>query len=65
MKKNDLIPLEITGMTSEGSGVGRHEGMVVFVPNSAVGDRLTVRIIKSTKTYCIGKIESVDIPSPH
>ena len=64
MKKNDCISLEITGMTSEGSGVGRHDGMVVFVPGSAVGDRLTVRIIKCSKTYCVGKIESIDVPSP-
>lgn len=64
MKKNDLISLEITGMTSEGSGVGRHDGMVVFVANSAVGDQLTVRIIKAAKTYCIGKIEAIETPSP-
>lgn len=64
MKKNDLIPLTITGITSEGSGVGRHDGMVIFVANSAVGDELTVRIIKTSKTYCIGKIETIDTPSP-
>ena len=64
MKKNDLIPLTITGVTSEGSGVGRHDGMVVFVPNAAVGDQLTVRIIKPSKKYCIGKIEEILTPSP-
>ena len=65
MKKNDLIRLEITGITSEGSGVGRHDGMVVFTPNTAVGDDLTVRIIKTSKNYCIGKIEEIHNPSPH
>ena len=46
LKKNDLIPLEIQAVTSsEGSGVGRYEGMVVFVPGAAPGDRLTVREI--------------------
>ncbi len=65
LKKNDLIPLEIDGMTSEGSGVGRYQDIVVFVANSAVGDRLTVRIIKTAKKYCIGKIETIDTPSPN
>lgn len=65
MKKNDLIRLEITGITSEGSGVGRHDGMVIFTPNTAVGDDLTVRIIKTSKNYCIGKIEEIHTPSPH
>ena len=64
MKKNQEIPLTVTGMTAEGSGVGRKDGMVVFVPNSAVGDELTVRIIKTSKSYCVGKIVSVDAPSP-
>ena len=64
MKKNQEISLTITGMTAEGSGVGRYEGVVVFVANSAVGDALTVRIIKTSKSYCIGKIVSVDTPSP-
>ena len=31
LKKNDLISLEIQSVTSQGSGVGRHEGMAVFV----------------------------------
>ncbi len=64
MKKNDCIPLTITGVTAEGSGVGRHDGMVVFVPNAAVGDQLTVRIIKTSKNYCVGKIEEIRVPSP-
>jgi 23S rRNA (uracil1939-C5)-methyltransferase len=63
-KKNDLISLTITGMTSEGSGVGRHDGIVIFVANTAVGDQITARIIKVSKSYCIGKIETLDVPSP-
>ena len=39
MKKNDIIRLTITDMTSDGSGVGKYEdGTVVFVPDTAVGD---------------------------
>ena len=63
LKKNDVIRLEINGMTSEGSGVGRYEGMAVFVGASAVGDVLDVRIIKTSKKYAIGRIESIIVPS--
>ena len=47
MNKNDIISLEISGISNDGSGVGRTaDGMVVFVPFSAVGDRLSVKILK-------------------
>ena len=51
LKKNDIIQLEITSMTAQGSGVGRtQEGIAVFVPLSAIGDKLNVRILKTKKT---------------
>ena len=64
LKKNQIIPLDITGMTAEGNGVGHFCGMAVFVPQSAAGDRLDVRIVKVQKSYCYGIIESVREPSP-
>lgn len=63
MKKNDEIKLNITGMTAEGNGVGHCEGMAVFVPNSAVGDVLLVRIVKVLKKYCFGKVLEIITPS--
>ena len=51
MTKNDIVNLEITSLTSEGSGVGRHEGMAVFVPFTAVGDIIRCRIVKALKNY--------------
>lgn len=63
LKKNDIIRLEITGMTSQGSGVGRYEGIAIFVAASAIADVLDVRIIKTSKNYAIGKIESIITPS--
>lgn len=64
LKKNQIIPLDITGMTAEGNGIGRFCGMAVFVPQSAAGDRLDVRIVKVQKSYCYGIIETVREPSP-
>lgn len=64
-KKNDIINLTITSMTSQGSGVGKtDDGMVIFVPHSAVGDELKVRILKNKKSYAYGKIEEIISPSP-
>ena len=45
MRKNDEFIIEITDITNEGSGVGRYENMAVFVPLTAVGDTVKVKII--------------------
>ena len=64
MLKNDIVRLEIESITGEGSGVGRYDGMVVFVPFTAVGDLLDVRIVKASKSYCYGRTEKIITPSP-
>ncbi len=63
MKKNDIIELSIVDMTHEGNGIGRHEGCAVFVPHTAPGDVVRVKIIKTTKSYAVGHLEEVLTPS--
>lgn len=64
IKKNDILKLKITSMTAQGNGAGKtDEGIVIFVPMSAVGDELEVRILKVKKTYAYGKIEKILKPS--
>jgi len=59
-KKNDIVDLTITSMTAQGSGVGKTaDGMVIFVPQTAVGDVLKVRILKNKKSYAYGKVEEI------
>ena len=49
MKKNDRVLVQITGLTGAGSGVGRVNGMAIFVAGAAVGDELIAHIIKVKK----------------
>ncbi len=64
MKKNDIFEINITGITEDGDGVGRAEGMAVFVPYALMGETVRVVIIKVLKNYAIGKLEKVISPSP-
>ena len=63
MKKNDIFETEIMDMTTEGSGVCRVDNMAVFVPHTAVGDRIRVRIVKVLKSYAFGIVEELLEPS--
>ncbi len=65
MNKNDITEIEITGMTDDGSGVGHADGIAVFVPYTIVGETVRALIIKVNKTYAIGKLLDVTVPSQH
>lgn len=64
LNKNQIINLEVTGITNEACGIGKYEGIVIFIPYSAIGDKLKVRIVKVNKNHCYGKIEGIITPSP-
>lgn len=55
--------LEIASIAAGGDGVGRTEGIVVFVPRTAPGDVARVRIARS-KRFARGQLLSLDAPSP-
>lgn len=71
LAKNQLVELTIVGVTGEGNGVARYidedmpaPGMVVFVPRTAVGDRILCRIVKVQKNHAYGKTEELLSASP-
>lgn len=58
----DVIELRVHAIAAGGDGVGRSEGLVVFVPRTAPGDLTRVRI-DSVKRFARGTLESVLQPS--
>lgn len=71
LAKNQLVELTVIGVTGEGNGVARYieevvavPGMVVFIPYTAVGDRILCRIVKVHKSYAFGRVEELLDPSP-
>ncbi len=64
LKKNQIITLEIDALGSQGEGIGRHEGIAVFVPATAPGDKIEARLLKVKKNLAYAKIESITEPSP-
>ena len=59
LQKNDLITLEITDLTEEGQGVGKKDGLVFFVKDSVMGDKVEARILKAKKNYAYAKVEKL------
>jgi 23S rRNA (uracil1939-C5)-methyltransferase len=59
----DRIALDIERLSTGGEGVGRADGMVVFVPYAAPSDRLEVEIIQTHKRFARAKLLHVLEPS--
>ncbi len=59
VKKGAEIELDIDSAAYEGKGIGKLDGQVVFVPNTAPGDKVKTRIIKKKKSYLEGKLLEV------
>lgn len=58
------VLVKIDSLSFGGFGIGRISGKVVFVPYSAPGDNLKVRITKDAKGYAEADIVEVSSPSP-
>ncbi len=63
MNKNDIIEITITDISADGSGIGKYNGMAVFVPLTAVGDSVVARVLKVKKNYAFAKAEQIIHPS--
>ncbi len=63
-RKNEIIQLNITSLTSDGDGVGRAGELVFFVPNTAVGDVIEARVLKVKKNVGFARVERIIMPSP-
>ena len=63
IKKNDEICITIDDLTIEGAGIGRYNGMAVFVPRALPGETVKIKIIKLTKNYAVARLIEVLKPS--
>ncbi len=63
IKKNEIYETEIFDLTAEGLGVGKVDGVTVFVPNTAIGDKLKIKITKVTSHLCYARVEELLSPS--
>lgn len=57
MRKNEIIRLKADALGADLEGVGRHEGMAVFVPGLLPGEETDVRIVKAQQRFAFGRME--------
>jgi len=60
----DVLNVRVERIVPRGFGIGFAEKLTIFIPLSAPGDELTVRITEIKKRIAFAEIESVNVPSP-
>lgn len=63
MKKDDIIELTIEDLGIDGEGIGKADGMALFVKDAVVGDRIQAKIMKMKKHYGYARLMEVLEPS--
>ena len=64
MVRGDIVEVRIEDMSSEGQGIGRADGLVIFVPHTVVGDVAKVSLTKVKKRFAFSHLEEILEPSP-
>ena len=62
--ENHIYTGTVEGYSSEGLGIVRLDGAVVFVPRTVRGEEIDLRITKVMKTCAAGEIVKIKKPSP-
>ncbi|MEK0447828.1 MAG: rRNA (uracil-5-)-methyltransferase RumA [Verrucomicrobiota bacterium] len=62
MKQTAVVA--VSDVAFGGKGVARHEGKVFFIPFTAVGDVVKVRVTRDKKKFAEAEVEEIITPSP-
>jgi 23S rRNA (uracil1939-C5)-methyltransferase len=65
INKNDELIIDIEDIGSDGEGVGKYQGYILFVKNALVGDKVKVKVMKTKKAYGYARLIEIVEASPY
>ncbi len=65
LQKNSIHEIRVTDQNNLGFGVGRVDGMVVFIGGAVDGDLVRARIIRTASGYAVARVEELLEASPY
>ena len=64
LKRDQIHTALVEGYSSEGHGIVRINGAVVFVPQAVRGETVDLKIVRVMKTHALGEVVKIHTPSP-
>lgn len=65
MEKGQICKVKIEDMSNEGQGIGKVDGMAVFVKNAVLGDTVKAEVFKVKKSYALANTMEIEEASPY
>ena len=65
MKKDDVIEVKIEDMGVDGEGIGKADGITLFIKDAVIGDVVQAKIMKMKKSYGYARLLEVLTSSPY
>lgn len=65
LEKGIELELTIEDMGVDGEGIGKSDGVTLFVKDAVLGDRVRVKVMKMKKNYGYARLMEVIEPSPY
>ncbi|MDD4238729.1 MAG: 23S rRNA (uracil(1939)-C(5))-methyltransferase RlmD [Desulfotomaculaceae bacterium] len=63
IRTGERVEVHITGITHTGSGVGRYQGLAVFIPGTIPGDEVLAEVLECKKKYVLARALEIMKPS--
>ncbi|CAN5234988.1 23S rRNA (uracil(1939)-C(5))-methyltransferase RlmD [soil metagenome] len=64
LKKGTVVDLEIESTAFKGKGIAKVDGLAIFVPGTAPGDKIKAMITRKKKSFREAKVLEITEPSP-
>ena len=55
VEAGETYDVTIEDIAKEGDGIGRVEGFVIFIPDTSVGDEVTIKVTKVLRKFAFGE----------
>lgn len=62
-EKNQIVEVHIDDIGMDGEGIGHIDGYTFFIKDAVLGDTVSAKIMKATKSYAYARLEKVIMPS--
>jgi len=63
LRESGIYEVEIIDLTEKGEGIGKIDGLTIFIDGGLVGDKVKAKLVKLKKNYATGELIEIMTPS--